>query len=116
MVDLSDTTAGAISRLDAAIGRRGSALVLKRGDVSAPSVMVTVKGYENDIDPAKFVGNSKQGDSLIILSPTGLGAYGEPLEGDWTEFGGRTRSVYFVRRKMLANVLVRLELMVRGAP
>lgn len=116
MVDLSDTPAGAISRLDAAIARRGSTLVLKRGDISAPSATVTVKGYETDIDPTKFVGNSKQGDSLIILSPTGLGAFGEPLEDDWTELGGRTRSVYFVRRKMLANVLVRLELMVRGAP
>ncbi len=116
MVDLSDTPAGMISRLDASIARRGSALVLKRGDLSSPSAAVTVKGFEIDMDPAQFVGNARQGDSLIILSPTGLGAYGEPMEGDWTEFAGRTRSVYFIRRKVVANVLVRLELMVRGAP
>jgi len=116
MVDLSDTPAGMIARLDAAIARRGSTLGLKRGDPSNASAAVTVKGFEIDMDPAKFLGNARQGDSLIILSPTGLGAYGDPLEGDWTEFAGRTRSVYFIRRKAVANVLVRIELMVRGAP
>ena len=115
MLDLSDTPAGAIARLDAALARKGSTLVLKRGsDLQAPEATVTVRGSETALKPEKFVGSSRQGDSVIILSPTGLGAYGEPTEDDWAVFGGKTRSVYFVRRKEIYDVLVRLELMVRG--
>ncbi|MCO5071137.1 MAG: hypothetical protein M9944_08025 [Rhizobiaceae bacterium] len=107
--------ADAIKALDRALAAGGSTLVLKRGsDVQAPDATVTVRGSETALKPEKFVGSSRQGDSVIILSPTRLGAYGEPTEDDWAVFGGKTRSIYFVRRREIDDVLVRLELMVRG--
>lgn len=108
------TPSTAIRSLDRQLSLHGSTLVLKRGDNQTPSATVTVKGYQTSLRPEKFVGSSKQGDSMIVLSPTGLGAYGEPLEDEWAVFGGRTLSVYFVRRKLVANTLVRIELLVRG--
>ncbi|MCO5080883.1 MAG: hypothetical protein M9955_04400 [Rhizobiaceae bacterium] len=109
------TPAAAIKSLDRQLALHGSALVLKRGtNPAAPAASVTVKGFEGREVPKELVGAAKQGDSVIITSPTALGAFGEPKAGDWCDFAGRTQSVIFARRRLVADTLVRLELLVRG--
>lgn len=109
------TPAEAIRLLDGQLQEHGSTLVLKRGtNPAAPSASATVKGFKGREIPKELVGMAKQGDSVIITSPTSLGAFGEPRAGDWCDFSGRTRSIIFVHRRELADVLVRLELLVRG--
>jgi len=112
MVDLSDTPAGAISRLDAAIARRGQTISLRRGGGALHTCKAVVRGYE----PDQVVGLITLADRKVIVSPTGLGAFGLPQDGDDFAANGRLGKVQSdVNPIYLNDVLVRVEMRVRLA-
>jgi hypothetical protein len=112
MVDLSDTPAGMIARLDAAIGRRGQSIAFRRGAGAAHICRGVVRGY----DVERIVGLVTLADRHVIVSPTGLGAYGIPKANEDFSTQGRTGKVQDdVEPFYVDDVLVRVEMRVRFA-
>lgn len=104
-----------IRSLDRAIKRAGQSVVIKRpadGSTKALTIIGAVRGYK----PTELVGNLKQGDSLLVISPTDFAGWGGDLEptSDFVEYNGRTRAVQAVDPVYVRNVLVRLNVTVRG--
>lgn len=103
-----------IADLDDSLLIAGQTITLKRGSPSAPSAMVMVKGTARDYRLQELTGQLKQGDTHVVLSPTGLGSYGLPKRGDFVVISGRTRSVESAVTFEPQDVVVRIELVVRG--
>lgn len=106
------TPAQAIAMLDRQLAKHGSSVVLAR--VQTAGNTTTVKAHVRDFRLDELTGNLKQDDTKVILSPTGLAAYGIPKRGDWISVRGKRRSVENVDPFALADVPVRYELVVRG--
>jgi len=107
----------AIASLDHGIRKNGQTVILRRGTTSAPTAMATVKAHVRGYKPDELVGGIIQGDSQVILSPRLLAAAGWPGDirrGDWLTFDGKVRSVEVVMPRRMDDVLVRIELQVRG--
>lgn len=107
------TPAQAIASLDNQLSLHGETIgwQITTAGVGAPATThrAFVRGYK----PDELVGGVMQGDARVILSPTGL--TGVPKKGDKIVTGGtRTRNVQAVDEIRLADVLVRIELQVRG--
>lgn len=113
MVDLSDTPAGMIARLDASLARHGQNVTLRTGNTTTGqrTCRAFVRGYK----PSELIGLIKQDDKKITISPTGLGAFGEPSNGQFVVIDGRPRAIQgepeFIR---VDGVLVRINMTVRG--
>lgn len=109
-----------IADLDAGLAENGQDIVLRRpvpnGTAIEKPIRAMVRGYR----PDELAGGLQQGDTQLILSPTGLPA--EFADADATRlkkndqavFDGRRRNVEFVEVVRVAGVLVRLNLTVRG--
>jgi hypothetical protein len=113
VTDYSDTPAGAISRLDASIARRGQTVTIIKASGS-PSV--TVKAHVRPIRAEQIAGDSAitQAFCNVILSPTGLDAVLPLRKGDKCTIDGRQRQIEFPKPLTEADVLVRIELLVGG--
>jgi hypothetical protein len=109
MVELSDTPAGMIARLDVAIGRRGQSIALRRGTGAIHTCRGVVRGYEIE----KVVGLITLADRRVIVSPGGLGAYGIPKANDDFSSKGKLGKVQEAEPIYVDDVLVRVELRVR---
>ncbi|WP_439618312.1 hypothetical protein [Shinella sp.] len=109
MVDLSDTPAGSIARLDAALARRGEKVFFARGAGAQQEMRARVIEYSKE----ELVGLVDQTDRKVLLSPTSLGAYGVPKKKDRFASADEQGSVEAVRRFRMNNVLVKVELRVR---
>jgi len=113
MIDLSDTPAGMIARLDASLARHGQDVILRSGNttVGQQPCRAFVRGYE----PSELIGLIKQGDKKVTVSPTGLGGFGEPRENQFVVVDGKPRAIQgepeFIR---VDSVLVRINMTVRG--
>lgn len=108
MLDRSDTPAGMIARLDAAIARRGQTIALRRGTGTAHTCRAKVTGYEIE----KVVGLVTLADRKVIVSPTGLGAYDIPKANDDFTTQGKLGKVQEVEPIYVDDVLVRVEMRV----
>jgi hypothetical protein len=71
-----------------------------------------VRGFK----PDELIGGISQNDSKVILSPTGLAGWpgGAPKKDDWITIDGRVRSVMAAEPIKMNDVLVRIELQVKG--
>lgn len=102
----------AIARLDRRIARTGQTVTLRRGATTR-----TMRAFVRGFKVAELVGNVVQGDRLIVLSPTGLAEpflTATPKRGDEVLFEGRPASVQSSESVMLDDVLVRMNVQVRG--
>lgn len=114
MLDLSDTPAGAIARLDDALERRGEDVTLRTGNTMVGQV--TVRAHVRTAKArAQLIGGMVQGDKIVRISPTGLGAFGEPKKGQIVMIGNKPHAIIaepeFLRP---GGVLVRINMIVRG--
>ena len=106
----------AIAALDRSIARNGQTVTLRRGTATAPTAQATVKAHVRGYDPEELVGGITQKDSKVILSPTGLKNWpgGMLKEGDWAQIDGHWRSIMAAVPVKMADILVRIELQVKG--
>lgn len=118
MVDMSDTPAGMIARLDDALSRRGQTVTLRRLVPDAPAVEQQVRAVVRGYRPDELTGGITIGASKVILSPTSLTgspfAAAYPQAGDKMMVGGRLRNVEGADPIIVNDVLVRMNLMVTG--
>jgi hypothetical protein len=112
------TPVQAIAMLDRQIARHGQTVKLVRLVPNQPAVEATVRAFVRGYKPEELANGVQQGDSLVTLSPTQL--KGTPFEADLPvtnnkiEVSGRRRNVQFADPVEMLNVLVRLNLQVRG--
>ena len=106
----------AIAQLDRAIAQYGQTVTLRRGTATAPPVTATVKAHVRGFKPDEPIGGIDQYDSLVILSPSGLSGWpgGAPKKDDWITIDGRVRSIVAAEAVKMNDVLVRVELQVKG--
>lgn len=109
--------------LDRSLAKDGSAIVLRRWSglgTARTASDVTVRAKVRDFQPQELVNGLVQGDSHAILSPTPIasagwgGAVPVPQAGDQVVVDGRARSVLAAVPIKMADVVVRIELQVRG--
>ncbi|RUU29761.1 hypothetical protein [Mesorhizobium sp. M6A.T.Ce.TU.016.01.1.1] len=112
MVDLSDTPAGTIARLDDALSRRGQDVKLRKSNTATGEV--TVKARVRFYKPAELVGIIQQGDSKVVISPTGLTSFGVPPANGYVIVDDIPRRIIAPTPIRVAGTLVRIELQVRG--
>jgi hypothetical protein len=108
------TPAAAIAMLDRQLAAHGRSVTLVRsGGVLAN---LTCRAIVRDFKPVEFIGSIKQGDRLAILSPTPLTPAGwlEPKEGDRLLVDGAWHRVQAPDRIAVNDVVVRIELHLRG--
>jgi hypothetical protein len=107
------TPAQMIADLDEALARVGSTVALRKTNTTTGQV--TVKARVRFYAPAEIAGIIEQGDSKVVLSPTGLGAFGVPPQGGFVVTAdGTPRRIITPTPIYVADTLVRIELQVRG--
>lgn len=113
----------AIAQLDRQLARNGQDVALVRvvadgDDFTSTKIRAFVRGYR----PNELTGGIQQGDTLVVLSPTGLPAPFNGLDdpdtflrrGDRVEVAGRSPRIEYVDPVLLDGVQVRINLLVRG--
>lgn len=120
-----------IAALDAALAKVGETIVLRRvvGDLpNTVNIDVTCRACVRSYQPDQIVGNIKQTDSKVILSPSDIARAqwpggvpeGDPISAslprmyDRVVVAGRARSINVVDPIYVDGELVRLELNVTG--
>lgn len=113
--------AQAIAALDRAVAAAGEDIVLRRQTKGPGSSFatfeVTCRASVRPYPPAELVGDVKQGDVKVILSPTEMEDRQwpwPPVIGDKVVVGGRTMGVMDVGLIRLGADMVRIELRARG--
>jgi hypothetical protein len=107
------TPVESIASLDAQLAEHGQDVILRTGNttVGQQTCRAFVRGYK----PDELVGLIQQGDKRVTVSPTGLGAFGEPQDGQIVLIDGKPRTIQgepeFIR---IAGTLVRVNMTVRG--
>lgn len=111
MVDLSDTPAGMLSRLDASLAAHGQTISIRRtGGSSLSSVPAFVRGYK----PEHIAGLIHAGDMQVIVSASSLTSYGAPAAGDLVEIAGKLGTVQEdVEAIRIGTTLIRVNMRVR---
>jgi hypothetical protein len=106
------TPAEAIAMLDDQIARNGQTLKFKRGNGQPVSMRGFVRGFK----PDELVGTLKQGDRIIVLSPSTIGTFGVPQTLDKVAFlAGSSATVQSPPEQVhMDDVLVRINVVVRG--
>lgn len=113
MMNLTDTPAGAIARLDDALSRRGQSVTLRRGN--STTGQVTVKALVRGVKAEQVVGEVTQTDRKVVLSPSGLGAFGEPDASVMVVIDGKPSKIVGKPEPIRLNdVLVRINMVVKG--
>lgn len=113
------TPADAIAALDRQIAQSGQRIVLSRLVKGGASIERPHRAFVRGYRPDELTGGIQQGDSLLVVSPTGMPAEfigeGKLLRvNDKAQISGRYRNVQFVVPVLIADVLVRLNVTVRG--
>lgn len=106
------TPAQIVADLDAALARRGTTVQLRKTNTHVGQVSVPAKwiGYK----PDEIAGIIQQGDTKVILSPTGLESFGVPPQNGYVVLAGVPRRIISANPIYDGGVLVRIELQVRG--
>lgn len=107
------TPTNAIAMLDRQLAKHGSTVKLFRGEIE-----VSIKGFPRGYKPDEIGSGISQGDSQVVISPTHLqgSAFQAvlPRKLDQVEYGGRRRNVENVDAVLLDDVVVRINMQVRG--
>ena len=113
------TPGGMIASLDAAIGGYGQSVTLQRTAVDPASGTITVT--DSVTSPAAIRTYGPQDleagevvDIRIILSPTGLGAFGMPSRDDRVLIDGDAANIAQIAPLYYGGRLVRVNLLCRG--
>jgi len=107
------TPTQAIAMLDEQLADHGEDIALRHMAAGAAASTETVRAFVRGYKPDEVVGAMQQGDGKIAISPTGLVA--PPKFNDKTVIGGsKVRNVQGVEEILLAGVIVRYNLQVRG--
>lgn len=116
-----DTPAASIARLDAALQRRGQALVLRRYTAPSgnprPKTDVPVRGFVRPVEALaikEFVGNLATSYFEVVISPTDAAAVLPIVRGDKIVIDGKERNVEMPKPIAMADVLVRIKVLVAG--
>lgn len=115
------TPTAIISALDRAVAISGEDITLRRNTLGPSGTQIPldvhcracVRGYR----PDELVADIKQGDSLVILSPTEMKAHQwtwPPRIQDRAIIGDKQRTVIAANPITVGDELVRIELQVRG--
>lgn len=106
------TPAEMIADLDAALLRVGSTVKVRKTNTAVGQVEVRarVRFYK----PDEIAGIIQQGDSKVVLSPTGLESFGVPPQNGFVVVDGSPRRIISTNAIRVADVLVRIEAQVRG--
>lgn len=101
-----------VADLDASLGRRGTSIQLRKTNSATGQVTVPAKwrGYK----PTEVMGILQAGDTLVVLSPTGLSSFGVPPQNGYAVLAGVPRRIIAATPIYDGGVLVRIELAVRG--
>ncbi|WP_029002727.1 hypothetical protein [Azorhizobium doebereinerae] len=126
---LDDTPAGMIARLDAALGRRGQGITLKRmsgAGQARTSVDVDCRAFVRDFDPSELINGMVQGTSEVVISPSEIivAAWESgrpagqdanvPMAGNMVTIRGKDRRVMAAEPFYANDTLVRIRMAVEG--
>lgn len=118
MIDLSDTPAGMISRLDASLARHGETVTVRRytsaSGTPRPKTDIDVKASVRAVRADQLVGGIDQTASNVVLSPTGLAALLPLKKGDKIVIQGRERNIDLPKPIVMQDMTVRIDLLVAG--
>jgi hypothetical protein len=101
-----------IADLDAALARTGQRVIIRK--TNSTDGQVTVRARVRFYKPDEIAGIIQQGDSKVILSPTGLDEFGVPPQNGFVVVNGSPRRIVLPNPIYVADTLVRIELQVRG--
>lgn len=117
----------AIASLDARLASVGQTVTLQRRVPNGSPVEVACKAFVRGYRPEELVGGISQQDSFVILSQTEITAAGwpgagptttldprVPLKNDRVVINGRSRNIEAAVGISMADVLVRVEMQVKG--
>lgn len=112
--------AEAIADLDAELRETGQDVEIVRPVKGGTEIRRPVRAFVRGYTPDELLGGLQQGDTQLVLSPTGLPT--EFADADATRlrrndqiaFDGRLRNVQFIEPVRVAGVLVRMNVVVRG--
>lgn len=103
--------AQAIAALDRQLRQRGMDVTLIAAGREARA---TVRGRPSGYRADELGQGVQQGMTKIILSPTGLEAYGQPTKLDAIQYGGRSQTVEVVDPAWIDGRVVRFDVWVLG--
>lgn len=101
-----------IARLDGALARRGEDVLLRKSNSVAGQV--TVKGRIRFYRPDEIEGIIVQGDSKVVISPTGLDTFGIPPSNGYVVIADTPRRIIAVNAIRDGGTLVRIDMQCRG--
>lgn len=104
------TPAEVIADLDAEIAESGDVVFVTKNQQR-----YQLRGFVRGYKPQEFANGIDQGDTLVVLSPTdAFNVPDLPEAGNKIEIAGRVRRIFNVEPVTMVNVVVRLNLTVRG--
>jgi hypothetical protein len=111
------TPTEAIAKLDNQMAKHGQTVTLRRRTTPTATDPLTIPAFSRGYKPAELVGTIQQGDTMVVLSPTNLtGAFLSklPTTADTIDVAGVTKQIKFIDPVRMLDVLVRINLQVRG--
>lgn len=112
------TPAQAIAMLDRQIAQHGQTVTLTRTVPNGSPITLTCRAFVRGYKPDELANGVVQGDSLVVLSPTALAgspfASALPVRLDKLTTAGRKRNIEMADPVLMNDMLVRLNLQVRG--
>lgn len=118
MTDYSDTPAGSISRLDAALARRGVSAILRRYTATEgtprPKIDTPVRAFVRTARADELVGDLDESALHVTVSPTDVNPIWPIVKGDKLVIDGAEKNVELPKPIKMADVLVRCDLVVAG--
>jgi len=107
------TPAAAIAALDRQLAKHGQTVILRRGNTTTGQA--TVKAFVRGVKAEDMVGEVTQTDRKVIISPSGLGAFGEPDASVMMVIDGKPFKIVGKPEPIRLNdVLVRVNIVVKG--
>jgi hypothetical protein len=104
--------------LDRQLSQHGEDIVVRRYTAPTgeprPKTDLTVRAFVRAVKAEEMIGTITQTASTVVIGPAGLSALWPLRKNDKTVIAGRERNVEAVKPILLANVLVRVDLVVAG--
>ena len=112
------TPAQVIADLDQHLADHGQAVTLRRYGTPVgndrPKTDIAINGFVRAIRAEEMVGAIEATASNVTISPTGIGSLLPLKKGDKLVIDGRERNVELPKPKKMADMLVRIDLVVAG--
>ncbi len=107
------TPAQAIGMLDRQLAKHGQTVTLRKTNTAVGEQQT--RAFVRHYKPAEITGILQQGDRLVVLSPTGIGAFGVPPANGFIVINGAPcRIVAAPEQVEVDGTLVRVNATVRG--